>query len=317
MIEWAIARLNVTWGSMPIITRYFDQEIISTIKKDFKFLIDAVNRSNGELVFQIRGPKQFVVYYKGNSLAKIKMRDLDSYDISLHKKFISSKSGEEDLFIALQNFADPERSASSKETGDKDDYHVFTVKNNDLHKFLQSKHVKHLQSRIKAVNYKEELIVEQAILSDNMDSASHIIIDTEICDHSSNKRADFLALEASPENGPDSFKFLVIELKLGNNKELNPLESKNVLNQIRGYVDRLNTKEVFDEYKICYERSIAQRKAIGLNYFKTLPADFKILPGARGLIVVTHYMGIARPSLDKLKKLISSDIELKLITYKL
>lgn len=298
---------------MPIINRCFANETVTQqIKKDFGFLISAINGSAGEYVLQIRGPKKFNVYYRGNSMLQAEHSAEDIYKITIHQKFTKN------VLEALTklSISRTEKKSKTKSGDSSTSYYVFSVKSKSLKSFLKKSHLASLESLIKKTNYKEELTAEQAILTDNLANDKIIIIDTEIGDHTDagKTRADFLALERVSGN---KYRFLVIELKLGNNKELDVSQEKNVLKQISGYLDKLNRDEVFTDYVTCYKESIAQRKQLGLIQSPMLPEGSEIVKDTKGLIVVTHYSGIAKPFIELLQKKLSPDISFKQIHYTL
>src|SRR6056297_882515 len=71
---------------MAEIQRYFSEVYFEKFLKDFSFLIEKIKRSNGELDFQIRPDNKFNIYYKGNSLAEVKIQK-NKYVVSIHEEF--------------------------------------------------------------------------------------------------------------------------------------------------------------------------------------------------------------------------------------
>ena len=56
------------------IKRYFSDDNLKRIKKDFDFLVEIICKSSGEFDFAIRD-NYFNIYYKGNSLAKVEPKE--------------------------------------------------------------------------------------------------------------------------------------------------------------------------------------------------------------------------------------------------
>jgi hypothetical protein len=101
---------------------------------------------------------------------------------------------------------------------------------------------------------------------------------------------DLLALKR--EKGHD-YKFCIIEVKLGNNREL----SSDVITQLKNYVERI--KGHFKDYKMCYEQNFNQKRELGL-FVK--PNSIRIIPGVLGIVVVMGYSGLAKQSINALKQ---------------
>lgn len=167
---------------MPIIKRYLSDENLPRFKTDFKNLIKIINSSNGELDLAIR-ENYLNIYYKGNSLAKISLKAPDKYKVDIHKKFFEGTDADNPDYFSVKTISKNYVSLT------------LTAKKPPL-RFLQQKHIKQFCSKIKQVNYGEEIVFEQALITDNLERDDLIIIDRQITDRAlSRKRMDLLAIE--------------------------------------------------------------------------------------------------------------------------
>ncbi len=258
-----------------IINRYIKE--FDRMKEDFKFLPDVIKSFKGEIELSLR-QNYFNLYYKGNSLAKVNFEPDGKYELVIHKSFFEKTSAEKDeRFLIKKN--------------DDGTYVHLMVEKGLLHPLLQKKYLAEFCSRVKKKNYSEELTLEQMIITDNLSRDDLLIIDRQVTDTKLKGRLDLLALKKVEGN---RFRFIVIEVKLGNNKEL----SSSVAGQLEGYIQHI--EEHFEDYKTCYEKNYQQKKSLGLveNPFDTI----EIVPGVRGMVVVSGYSGIARKSIKELKK---------------
>ena len=74
-----------------VIQRYFkNEEIFKQVVTDFKTLIRIVNNSGGEYSIQLR-EDYFNIYYKGNSLARVKPFRRGKYQVEIHAQFAKGK----------------------------------------------------------------------------------------------------------------------------------------------------------------------------------------------------------------------------------
>jgi len=161
-------------------------------------------------------------------------------------------------------------------------------------RFLQQKHINQFCSRIKKVNYGEEIVFEQALITDNLERDDLIIIDRQITDKAlSRKRMDLLAIEQI-EAKSNKYRFLVIEVKLGNNPEL----ENDVAKQLDGYVKHI--EKHFNDYKMCYEKMYEQKCQIGLLNARAF-LSIEIEKPVKGVVVVGGYSILARKSITDLK----------------
>lgn len=261
-------------SNVPIIKRYFSDANLSRIKKDFDFLIKFVLKSNGEFDLAIR-EDYFNIYYKGNSLARITPTINDKYTIQIHSKFIDPLNPiiKPYLKLPIKNYA------------------IFKVPNNYLHKFLQVKILNKFASKIKEVNNGEEIGFEQSLITDNLNRDDYIIIDRQIMDKIYPKRVDLLILKQIKDN---KYKFIVAEIKLGNNPEL----VDKVAIQLSGYKTHVSYN--FDDYKQCYEKHYEQKKFLGLITNPSFPM-IEIMDPVEEMVIVGGYSGIAKQQILVLK----------------
>lgn len=260
-----------------IIKRYFSEDIFNHIKSDFRFLINKIIRSGFEYDLQIRN-NYFNLYYKGNSIGKISYSTKTQlYKVEIHNRFINKKIKE-------------------RFTPKEGTYLVFMLRKEQLHPLFSSKNLSSMAQKVKNVKYKEEIAFEQMIMTDNVKRQDLIIIDRQIVDATSRTKMDLLALTQMQKEDND-YQFCVIEVKLGNNPELKGAVS----DQLKEYINRISYN--FEDYKKCYEKNFAQKQELGLFDAPSLKSlKINIVPGVQGLVVVLGYSGIAKESIDELKK---------------
>ena len=257
------------------IKRYFSKDNFKRIKQDFKFLINLIDTSYGEFDFAIRD-NYFNIYYKGNSLAKVKPKEDNFYKVSINSKFFDNTKADDPSFYTT-----------------KKDSNNIILSNKQLHRFFQKKHLIEFASRIKKIHYSEEIVFEQSLITDNLNREDFIFIDRQITDTKlKRKRLDLLGLKQVKEN---QYKFIVLEVKLGNNTEL---KSK-VASQLDGYVQHINKN--FDDYKKCYEKHFEQKRELGLIKIPSFN-NIEIVKPVEGIIVVGGYSGLAKEQIKELKK---------------
>jgi len=256
------------------IKRYFSEENLVRVKKDFNFLVNIIDKSYGEFDFSIRD-NYFNIYYKGNSLAKVEPKGNHFYKISINTKFFDKTKVDNKEFY----------------TSKKDSNNIILT-DKQLGRFFQKKHLIEIASRIKKVNYGEEIDFEQSLITDNFCREDFVFIDRQVTDNKlKRKRLDLLALKQVKGN---QYKFVVSEVKLGNNRELNGT----VASQLKGYVDHI--KKNFKDYKECYEKHFEQKRKLGLIKKPTFD-NINIVEPVEGIILVGGYSGIASGQINKLK----------------
>jgi len=255
--------------------RYFDEGKFIRLCQDFKFLAQKINDSEGELDLRLRD-NYFNLYYKGNSLAKVTSRKKD-YEVAIHKKFIKSI------------FDDDKRFTIKRPS--KADYCYIYTGSDLLPSLFQEKHLNKLCSNIKEEHYSEEITFEQMLITDNMDRKDLLIIDRQVTETRMPGKLDLLALKQ--KNG-NNFYLQILEVKLGNNKEL----KEDVGEQLDRYVQYIVSH--IGDWGRCYEEVYKQMKELGL--LRQLPWDrIKIIDEVKGYVVVGGYSGIAKNMLNNLK----------------
>ncbi|MBF0504842.1 MAG: hypothetical protein HQL14_07040 [Candidatus Omnitrophica bacterium] len=256
-----------------VISRYLSQETYEAVRRDFGFLIEKIKQSGFEYGLQIRDD-YLNLYYKGNSLGKISYRRSNNlYKIRIHRKFV------EGMGVMVKRF----RNVQEKE------YYLFTIERGQLHPFFSTRNLLLMGQKVKDVQFQEEIVFEQMLLTDNANRDDLIIIDRQVVDRNSSTKMDLLAIK---RNNSGKYQFCVLEVKLGNNLEL----KGEVFTQLGGYIERI--KNNFQQYKECYEINVFQKQGLGL-----LPEGLKIdiVEGVLGVVVVGGYSGLAEQSIRELK----------------
>lgn len=257
--------------------RYFNDKNFKRLCEDFKFLVDKIKDYKGELDIRLRD-KYFNLYYKGNSLAKVTFRPND-YEIAIHKKF------SKEIFKNDGRFA-------IKDNDNSKNCFIY-VKNNALPQLFQKKYLDKLSSNIKKVNHSEETTFEQMLITDNSDRNDLIIIDRQVTETGMGGILDLLALRQKKDN---YFYFEVIEVKLGNNKEL----AQDVGQQLDRYICHIESN--IEDWICSYKETYRQMKILKL-FEKQSWEDIEIEKVVKGIVVVGGYSGIAKESIRNLKKL--------------
>lgn len=256
-----------------MIKRYLNCANFKRFLADFSFLFKTVNKSHGEFDLKLRD-NYFNLYYKGFSLAKVTIRAQD-YKISIHKKFAN-------------HIFDNDRRFTKKPNGD---YCLFLISSALLHPFFQKKYLDKLCSNIKEVRHREEIVLEQMVITDNLERDDIFIIDRQVTEPGWDKRIDLLALKQTNGN---KYHFLVIEVKLGNSSDL----KTKVGSQLQGYIDHINQN--FADWKKCYEENYRQIKQTNI-FAKPSFTSIDIDNNTEGLVVVSGYSGIGKANIETLK----------------
>jgi hypothetical protein len=262
-----------------IIKRFLAPENLSRMTDHMVFLTDRVKASKGELHIALRD-NYFNIYSRGNSLAKVEFLPDGRYRVTVNEKFVPASLRNSQRFPA-------------KQTGD---YHVFTVVEAQLKGFFQKKHLDAMCSRIKRVNFSEELAFEQALIADNLDrdDSDFIIVDRQVTDAElRGQRMDVLALR---QVKGELYRFLVIEAKMGNNPELRG----DVAKQLDAYVAHIRGH--VDDYKVCYEESWRQQKELGLIQRPAGPTIRIDTDSVEGMVVVAGYLRQAKEAIKTLTR---------------
>ncbi len=256
--------------------RYLDDEYFKRFIKDFQFLFKLIRDSHGELDLRLRD-NYFNIYYRGNSMAKIAFSKT-GYQVAIHQKFAEGVFDQDQRFSKALN------------TGNRlEGYNLYSINPELLHPFFQRKNLNKLASKIKKVNYGEEIVFEQALITDNMNREDYLVIDRQVIDRElGRKRLDLLGLRQV--NG-GTYAFEVIELKMGNSSEL----KAEVGMQLEGYINHIKANII--QWKENYEIVYQQLKQAGL-FDKPSAAEIDIYPEVSGRVVVVGYSGIARNNMD-------------------
>ncbi len=285
----AVIRLPQREDAVPIINRRLSAANCERAQVDLKFLIAYLDHPQfrGDLAIEFRGPSDLGVYDRGFRLAQIMFCADGSYRVRTHRRFIVGTPLQDQ-----RRFAD---------TGDPDGkYATFSVGAHALHSLLQKSHIVAMRSRIKEIPHKEEIGVAHFIAADTMARTDVVVIDREVGDSDTEHRAERLDLLALQETEPATYRFLAIEVKLGNNAELDTAtqaraHKRSAVEQVRGYAAQID--RCFDAYADCYRTNIAQKLKLGLlrNGWDGAPT---IVPGTQAMLVVAGYSGIAARNLD-------------------
>jgi hypothetical protein len=254
---------------------------VPDIVSDFGFLIEKIKGSGFEYDLQIRDG-YFNLYYKGNSIGNIKYKPrLQRYEISIHEKFVDNRM--------IKRFQPVLNSKKNQ---------VFTIERKQLHPLFSANNLKTMSMRVKKNFFQEEVIYEQMLMTDNIGRDDLMIIDRQVSDKVSSPKMDLLSLK---RNGDGDYQFCILEVKLGNNQELEGTDDdskkKGVNRQLAEYIERI--EDNFDDYKACYEKNLEQKERLGLL---TRPEGFRIVPGVRGVVVVMGYSGMAEKKIKSLKR---------------
>lgn len=281
---------------MAIITRYLSEGpggSVERVKTELDFLRKYLkhDRLRGDLALEFRGPSELSVYYRGLRMAQVRFRRAGGYRVTTHKSFIKKTPLRQDQ---------KEPPFRAEPVGE--DYVKFDVGSDSIHALLQMKHILAMRTQIKKVPLREEIGVSHVIAADNMKGTGVVVIDREVGDSAPEhpgERLDLLALQAV---GGGEYRFLAIEVKLGNNPELDldareRAGARSAVEQVEGYAAHI--EQYFDEYADCYRKNISQK--LELELLDNWPVVPTIVRGTRPLLVVAGYSRIAGPRLDEIE----------------
>jgi hypothetical protein len=278
---------------MSVIKRVLSEEFLDVFRRDFSNLLKIVRSSYGELDLAIRD-NYLNLYFKGNSLAKISYKSPEIYSVSIHEKFFEGTKADDEAYFA-------EKKKSGK--------YVKVILNAEKppRRFLQKAHIGQFCSRVNDVNYGEEIVFEQAIITDNMGREDLIIIDRQITDYFlRGKRLDLLGLQQI-NPGENMYRFLALEVKLGKNLEL----KEKVASQLKGY--QTHIQKYVDDYIRCYQKQFEQKKSLGI--IGDIPYDtIEIENEVQGWVVVGGYSKMADASISELEDKFP-EIEVRRFSY--
>jgi len=257
--------------------RWIREEYFREFLDQFGFLLRRVAAERGEYDIRLRRD-YFNLYYKGNSLARVDVGHLP-YRIKIHRDFAGQ------LF-------DPKEFGPIKQAVSYQIYHV--PPGNRLRSFFSKGRLKRLAAAIKRRNYSEETTFEQMLITDNLRSADIIFIDRQVEGGKLGRsKIDLLAL-TPVEAGSNVFRFLIVEVKLGNNPEL----SGKVGKQLQRYIGHMS--QDLQTFARCYEKQYEQFRTMGfLEHLQHL--RIKIEGPVTGCVVVGGYSGLAAEAIGVLK----------------
>jgi hypothetical protein len=281
------------------IKRYLSEENLKRIMKEKRFLIKNIISSEGELQLCLR-ENYFNIYYRGNSLAKVEFQPEDKYTVGIHNKFVP------EIILNDSDFSNSFRTSTNR---DNEEIYNFNIEEYQLRKILKKDYIENIKSKIRYLNFKEELEFQHNIIASNILNEKYCLIDIQVTDNSFNKkRIDMIALRNIKEN---EYGIVVCEVKLGNNEEL----SNEVYNQVKGYSKHV--RKNFNYYKKTYEKQYFQLKQLGL-----IPAhkndEIAIKEDLEEMIIVGRYLVSAKKQIGELVKN-HPDIKdkIRLLTYEL
>lgn len=267
--------------------RYFDDDVFEVFLEDFGFLFKIIEDLRGELDLKIRPMNSFNLYYKGQSLAKVKFKKDKPYKIEINTKFLN--------YDKHRYIFEKEKRFSGNCSGKRKDRVSFEVSASNLHPFFQKKYLKAICRNIDKAGSRGELMFEQMLITDNINREDVFIIDRQITETSlKRKRMDLLALKQVSANN-NKYHFLLIEVKLGNNKELR----EDVGVQLNQYLKHININ--FNDWKQCYEKNYKQVKKTKI--FKDPDyEEIEIVNKTKGEVIVCGYSGVGKEYLEVLQR---------------
>lgn len=266
-----------------VISQVLSERKLTLIELHLQELLRRVRESDGELDLQIRNG-YFNIYYKGNSLAKIEPQpDKQAFKVSVNKAF-----GFPEVLESISPKLPPKDASIRREK----DYDVATVTAVMAYRLLQSKVISGLMSAIKGRAFGEEITFEQTLITDNLGRRDLIIIDRQSQPLGRiGGKLDLLSLEQQPSG---RYRFLVLEVKLGDNKEL----SDSVAEQLHGYISLI--EQHITSYAACYQENYAQKRRLGVLGETGWPEQIEIEGPVEGGLVVGFYSIQAKKKLDEL-----------------
>jgi hypothetical protein len=262
------------------VKRYLDDVFFERFIIDFQFLFKLIRDAHGELDLRLRN-NYFNVYYRGNSMLKIGFAKA-GYPVSIHQKFAR------DVFDR-----DPRFKGILVEARRTENYNTYHIPPELLHPFLQRSNINKLAANVKRVNYGEEIVFEQALITDNMNREDYFIIDRQVTEAVlQRQRLDLLGLRLC---GDGAYSFEVIEVKLGNNVELRA----DVGRQLTSYISHIEAN--IRQWKENYETVYRQLKQTNI-FEKPALREIVIVPEVRGRVFVSGYSGLAKGNLEMLRR---------------
>ena len=276
-----------------IINRALSDANYERAKSELAFLVEHLGRSRfrGELAIEFRGPSEIGIYDRGLRLAQLRLSRERGYRVTTHRSFIRGCALEHD--VRFPDVGDPDKS-----------YATFAATSESIRALLQTGYLAAMRSRIKGIPHREELGVAHVdIAADNMAGSDVIVVDREVGDSAPEHPGERLDLLALQQVGEKEYRFLAIEVKLGNNAELDTLTCRrngvrSAVEQVEGYARHI--EHYFEDYARCYRRNVAQK--LGLKLLSGWHEAPIIVRGTRPMLVVAGYGGIAAPHLEVISR---------------
>lgn len=275
----------------PIIRRQMGRALFSTVAQDLTFLMRFVSASGGDFAVELRGD-YLTIYYQGNIVAAVILR------CSASRRRVSNMPYAVDIGAAflprthhLRRFVEHDLGQVLVEKG----YQRLYSDAEAIRAVLTPEHLEELAAAIRDRAYGPEITAEQQIMAANPPRPEFLLMDRQVADRQWRSRMDLLALRRTEEG---SYRFAVLELKVGANSAL----SGPVVAQLINYMRHIETYGA--AYKSCYEEVYTQKRALGLlpqQLPDTILIDTSHVDGA--VVVVGDLSGAPR----HLKSLVTED----------
>lgn len=297
----------------PVIRRYISAgpERLQKIMDELKRVVENVSKTRGECNLELR-EDYLDIYYRGCAVAKVAVPLVGStYVVTIHSKFLVENPTEPlnrplQFDPVLKGLSEsPHRSGQGASP-----YQHFEVDAKKLPSFFRATHIEGLCRNIRRVGHGEEIAFEQRVVTDNPPSDNLIIIDRQVREHGNRSQMDLLALVR--EDASTCFRFLILELKLGRNKEL----ESHVALQLEDYVRRV--REHIGDFVACYQKNYEQKRAMAI-LGAHLPERITIDPtpdSVSGMILVGGYSQIGDEAVARLREA-APDVRVHQFTYRL
>jgi hypothetical protein len=263
------------------------------METDFKKLVSRVRESDGELQLMLRDG-YFNLYYQGNSLAKVSFGKAGTYRVKVNLKFAGPDG--------------PRRLSPEEASGEWNT----TMNGRELEEFLSRDNIAHMKAAVRAVDYQPETTFEQLLMAHNPPSRDLVIIDRQVQrpgkENTKKKKMDLLALRRTDAG---RYRFVVMEVKLGTNKEL----ASDVAGQLHAYMNHV--EEHFDDFAVCYKKVYEQRLKLKLwPDSDSMPKSVEIERPVEGRVVVFGLSDDVLPKIGKLEEA-DKDIDVDVFDFKL
>lgn len=262
--------------------RFLKNDQLEMVEKYMKYLIKRVQDYAGEFDIQLRNG-YLSIYYKGNSLAKVSPKPKNNeflFEVNKTFKFDKIIESKKDHRFPVKEIM----------KNGSDGYQKARVPAHQVHSFFNAQMINKLASAIKKTGFSEEITFEQSLITDNWNRKDFIIIDRQIqLQGSRANRMDLLALKER-QNG--KYNFVVLEVKIGNNKEL----KSEVTYQLESYTRLIENN--FEIFKESYEENYRQKRYLNILGYKNDVYDedwtkeIEIEDSVEGRVVVGLYSGI-------------------------